>query len=1061
MTSRSAPAIPAIERLLARRIEVNWELVAYAVILAAAFALRFWDLGARALHHDESIHAKFAWDFAQGRYGHHPTYHGPLLYVVQAFTFLIFTATDYTARISPALFGMGVAAAPLALRRWLGPAGALAAVAFLAFSPTAVYFSRFLRMDIYIAFFILLIVAALWRYLDGGRGRWLTVFAAALALAFSTKEAAFLFVAILLLYLNGHLAIDLASATLRVRGADAAWRRFALATALYPAVWALAALWPFLGRLRRAAAWGQLPRSGDLLVLGGTLTVPLLAAFVRDPLEGGLPLLRDLAVLREVPLLGKGVVTAGRFAYPAVCSNITASNALALGGVFAGVTAAAAFAGLAWRPRAWLVAAAAAALIYVTLMTSFWTNLEGLCSGPWGSLDYWRAQQEVRRGDQPWFYYLMLMPAYEFLPLLLALIGGGWAIVRGSAFSRFLVVWFVGFFAALSFAGEKMPWLNTHLAIPAALLAAWTLQRAWTAWGPHALDRRTLAPLAVALAATALAVPLLLLDWGPPPGARLAWGLLAAVIAGGAIAFAAWRIGWRGIPALAALTLIAALAFFSLRTMVSVTYERGDVPRDLLIYTQSSPVITRLADDIDALAAATGKGLDLRIAVDSHISFAWPWVWYLRDYRSVATTNMQAGLPAGEFDVLLVNASNAAVVSEQLAARGAARFAPPIRYPHRWWFPEDYKDALRGEPYEVETWRKIGAGLFRGSWVRDAFAFWRDHEPLRAPGSSDGLAYFPVDFDRENGERSIRVIEPGVDGAGRPTFGGLGDRPGRFLSPVDIEAGPGGTLYVIDRATRKLQQFDTRGNLLATIDIREAPAEPSQPWGLAVAPDGRVFVADTFGWRVLAFDGDLDARVFAFGEAPLLDGAPPGPYHLYGPRDVAVDASGNLWVTDTGHNRIVVYTAAGEYLREVGASFTAETLGRGDAPGEFSEPVGIAIAPGGEIAVADMWNARVQILDASGAWLREFPVAGWGRSDVRDKPYLRVLRDGRIALSVPSAGEVRLYSPAGDLLATISPDSEPLRYPYGILETPDGKLWIVEGEAARVRLFSIPDPREP
>ena len=181
-----------------------------------------------------------------------------------------FTATDYTARISPAIFGMAVAAMPLALRRWLGPVGTIAAVAFIAFSPTVVYYSRFLRMDIYLAFFMLLMVVAMWRYLEEGAcplARRVPGPRRGLAFAFSTKEVTFLVAAMFLLYLNGHLATDLAQATLRDRGTDAPWRRFVLAAAYFPYAWAAAALWPFLGRLRRSAAWGELPRPGDLLIL--------------------------------------------------------------------------------------------------------------------------------------------------------------------------------------------------------------------------------------------------------------------------------------------------------------------------------------------------------------------------------------------------------------------------------------------------------------------------------------------------------------------------------------------------------------------------------------------------------------------------------------------------------------------------------------------------------------------------------------------------------------------------------------------------------------------------
>ena len=1047
MTSRPGSAAEgnAFDRFLARRIEVDWVLVAYVLVFAAAFALRFWDLGARALHHDESIHAKWAWDFAQGDYTHSPVFHGPLLYLVQGVTFIVFTATDYTARISPALFGMAVVAAPFALRRWLGSTGVFAAVSFLAFSPTLVYYSRFLRMDIFLAFFLLVLVAAMWKYLHDGRTRWLIIFAASLSLAFATKEAAFLFVAFLLLYLNGQLAFELARDTMRARNREGAWERLVLAAVIFPIAWVVAGLWPFLRRRRRALGWPRrLPGSGDLLVLTGTLTLPLLAPFAR-------PILEALFVTNSLD-------------YASVCTAASTRDGLALAFAFIVTGGVAVFAGLNWRRRTWLIAAAVAVLIYATLMTSLWSNPSGLCSGAWGSIDHWQAQHDYRRGMQPWFYYLMVMPAYEFLPLLLTLVGGAWALVKGSPFARFLVLWFLALFASLSFAGEKMPWLNTHLALPAALIAAWTIQRAWNYWRSRPLDSRDLLTIAFALSTAALALVLFVLDWGPPLGVRLTWGAVALLVAVVTTGFVTSHLGRRTLPLLAVLIVVASLAFFSVRTMSQVTFERGDVAKDMLIYTHSSPDITRMADEIDALAEVTGKGLDLPIAVDTPQSFAWPWVWYLRDYNHVAFRDMNAGLPEGKFDVILVNASNSAIVAQDLVSRGVTHLAPPTRYRHHVWFPETpYKSALTAGPFKGEAWRQIGSGIFKGTWARDAFSYWRDHDPRRELGRNEGFAYFPLDFDRESGRLTTQTFEPdrpGVDGSGRPTFGGLGARPGKFSVPVDIESGPDGSLYVIDSMARVLQRFDAEGNFLAAIELPTEEGAGSQPWGLAVSEDGSVYVADTFGWRILAFDAELRVLTRSFGERPLFDGNPPGPYHLYGPRDLAVDAAGNLWVTDTGHNRIVIYTSAGEYLREIGAPFSAETLGRGSSSAEFSEPVGIDIAPNGEIVVADMWNARVQILDPSGAYLREFPVEGWGGADHFDKPYLRVLRDGRIALSLPSLGQVRIYSATGVPITVIDPRDQPLSSPYGIVETPGGKLWIVEGGAGRVRLFDSAEAGE-
>ena len=106
MTTRSATAgrePNALERALATRIELRWEIVAYVVIVGAAFGLRFIDLGTRALHHDESIHAQWSWGLLQGNYRHSPIFHGPFYYHVEALVFFVFGANDYTSRVSAAL----------------------------------------------------------------------------------------------------------------------------------------------------------------------------------------------------------------------------------------------------------------------------------------------------------------------------------------------------------------------------------------------------------------------------------------------------------------------------------------------------------------------------------------------------------------------------------------------------------------------------------------------------------------------------------------------------------------------------------------------------------------------------------------------------------------------------------------------------------------------------------------------------------------------------------------------------------------------------------------------
>src|ERR1051325_3406205 len=69
----------------------NWLWLTILGITAIAFALRLWDLGSRAMHHDESLHAVYSWYLYVGReYKHDPMMHGPFLFHLTALMFLLF-----------------------------------------------------------------------------------------------------------------------------------------------------------------------------------------------------------------------------------------------------------------------------------------------------------------------------------------------------------------------------------------------------------------------------------------------------------------------------------------------------------------------------------------------------------------------------------------------------------------------------------------------------------------------------------------------------------------------------------------------------------------------------------------------------------------------------------------------------------------------------------------------------------------------------------------------------------------------------------------------------------
>ena len=128
---------------------------------------------------------------------HSPWMHGPFQIEFTAFMYRIFGDSDFTARLGYVLFGAALVGLPYFLRDYLGRAGALLAGVMLALSPAMLYFSRFGRNDILMAFWALALLILMWRYLHEGKHRYLYLAAAILAFMFATKETAYIVTLIL------------------------------------------------------------------------------------------------------------------------------------------------------------------------------------------------------------------------------------------------------------------------------------------------------------------------------------------------------------------------------------------------------------------------------------------------------------------------------------------------------------------------------------------------------------------------------------------------------------------------------------------------------------------------------------------------------------------------------------------------------------------------------------------------------------------------------------------------------------------------------------------------
>src|SRR5512141_2471783 len=108
------PALPAITN----------EIVIFAGIIILAIVTRFYNLGARVMSHDESLHTYFSWLLYRGQgYQHTPMMHGPWQFHLIALSYFLFGPSDFTARIPAAIFNIATIAMAWPWRRYLGKVG--------------------------------------------------------------------------------------------------------------------------------------------------------------------------------------------------------------------------------------------------------------------------------------------------------------------------------------------------------------------------------------------------------------------------------------------------------------------------------------------------------------------------------------------------------------------------------------------------------------------------------------------------------------------------------------------------------------------------------------------------------------------------------------------------------------------------------------------------------------------------------------------------------------------------------------------------------------------------
>ena len=624
--------------------------------------------------------------------------------------FLLLGDSDFTARLLYALAGTVLVALPFFLRNRLGRTGALLVAVMLAASPAMFYFSRFARNDILMAVWTLGLVIAMWRFLDEGKPRYLYWASGLLALAFATKESAYVITTILGSYLLVEiLSRSWSSITGLVRVGEA--NPLEALGQLVEGAWQT---------LQRGLRFENPSRQVGLFVLLFTLSLPMGAALV--------------SIVQDTPLLGgTGLVLASPIGSPRI--GAPSGGGIVIAAVTIGFLLwVSATVGSRWRGIVWWKCAAVFGVVWVLLYSTFFTNPLGLGSGIWQSLGYWIVQQDVARGNQPLYYYLVITPLYEFLPLVFAIAGGVFYWRRRDRFGLFLVFWCVSTFLLYTYITEKMPWLLVNVALPLIVLAGKFLgdvvegiqwRRVWRGGGALIVPGVLL-----------FVAGLWLLAFAEPEGrdGYLALGgTVAVILCLAALGYWISRlVGSRNFWSIAAVSFALLLLALTVRASWHAAYRNGDTPVEMLVYTQTSPdlagVYRQIVRNLDEADGST------TISIDQTGGFSWPWAWYLRD-RSGVMYDCCSGpvTEAPDASILLLNADNRPASDDVMAER----YGTGVRIPHRWWFPENYRGLTPG--------KLARAAIDRDSWrtVMDYFLF---RELSASLGSSDVVVYVSPDI---------------------------------------------------------------------------------------------------------------------------------------------------------------------------------------------------------------------------------------------------------------------------------------------------------------------------
>ncbi|MDL1944911.1 6-bladed beta-propeller [Chloroflexi bacterium CFX2] len=279
--------------------------------------------------------------------------------------------------------------------------------------------------------------------------------------------------------------------------------------------------------------------------------------------------------------------------------------------------------------------------------------------------------------------------------------------------------------------------------------------------------------------------------------------------------------------------------------------------------------------------------------------------------------------------------------------------------------------------------------------------------------------------------------------------------PNPFNRPTGLAVDPEGILYVVDAGNSRIQKFDKDGKFILMWGKQGAGDgefnfhrnNDVDLGGVAVDSQGNVYVADMQNRRVQKFDSN-GSFLLKWGSQGNEDG------QFLSALDVAVDGRGNVYVIDDYRDDVQKFDPNGNFLLKFG--------GDGSGDGQFENVGLLTVDAQGNVYVADMGNYRVQKFDSSGTFLMKWGSKGTADNQFTEPSDVAVDDQGNVYVSnlawnLPQP-RIQEFDSNGNFLARwgiLGQGDGEFSMPYGIAVDSEGNVYVSDYGNHNVQKFRL------